>query len=116
MLKFCVGASIVSAVAAVPATQRGMAPEMMQDGSVSNDGSDYSRVGSKEHVWFERVADDADAPGAATGYWLDDALKGPDNPACLDGSAPLYYHQPGSGSGKNKWYIHHEVRRFLAWP
>ena len=59
------------------------------------------------------MADDAEAPGAATGYWLDDALKGPDHAACLDGTAPLYYHQPGSGSGANKWYIHHEgcVRR-----
>lgn len=109
MLKLCFGASLASVIAAVPAAHRGMAPEMMQDGSVSNDGSDYSRVGSKEHVWFERVPDDADAPGTATGYWLNDALKGPDNPACLDGSAPLYYHQPGSGSGKDKWYIHHEV-------
>ena len=74
----------------------------------SNDGSDYTRIGSEEHVWFERVPDDAEAPGSATGYWLDDAKSGPDHAACLDGSAPLYYHRPGTGDGKNKWYIHHE--------
>ena len=74
----------------------------------SNDGSDYTRIGSEEHVWFERVPDDAEAPGSAIGYWLDDAKTGPDHAACLDGSAPLYYHRPGTGDGKNKWYIHHE--------
>ena len=110
MLKLCITISLIGVGAPIPAaTHRGMAPDMMQDGSVSNDGADYSRVGSKEHVWFERVPDDADAPGSATGYWLDDALNGPDHAACLDGTAPLYYHRPGSGSGKDKWYIHHEV-------
>ena len=71
-------------------------------------GSDYTRREGNQHVWFESVAEDDATPGVATGYWLSDALKGPDNPACLDGSAPLYYHRPGSGSGANKWYIHHE--------
>ena len=56
---------------------------------------------------FERVADDAPVPGTMTGYWLDTALK-QDNAACLDGTAPLYYHRPGTGTGKDKWYIHHE--------
>eukprot|EP01005_Ploeotia_sp_CARIB1_P000406 NODE_149_length_1336_cov_170.449132_g145_i0.p1 GENE.NODE_149_length_1336_cov_170.449132_g145_i0~~NODE_149_length_1336_cov_170.449132_g145_i0.p1 ORF type:complete len:386 (-),score=108.98 NODE_149_length_1336_cov_170.449132_g145_i0:118-1275(-) len=28
--------------------------------------------------------------------------------ACLDGSPPVYYMQAGTGSGANKWYIHHE--------
>ena len=74
----------------------------------SNDGSDYTRIGSTEHVWFERVSAEADAPGKATGYWLKDALNGPDHAACLDGTAPLYYHEPGTGSGADKWYIHHE--------
>jgi len=27
---------------------------------------------------------------------------------CLDGSAPAYYFTPGSGSGANKFYIHHQ--------
>jgi hypothetical protein len=104
MLKLSAAAALASAAAAVP-TGRGMAPSMLLDGSVSNDGSDYTRIGSKEHVWFERVADDADAPGAATGYWLNDALKGPDHAACLDGTAPLYYHQPGTGDGADKWWV-----------
>jgi hypothetical protein len=60
------------------------------------------------HPRYERVPAEADAPGAATGYWLKDALTGPDHAACLDGTAPLYYHEPGTGSGANKWYIHHE--------
>lgn len=72
-----------------------------------NDGSDYTRIGSKQHVWHESVPNDAEAPGAATGHWLTDALKA-DNAACLDGTAPLYYHQPGTGDGVDKWYIHHE--------
>eukprot|EP01043_Picozoa_sp_COSAG02_P020620 COSAG02_NODE_1022_length_15153_cov_3.631460_11_plen_95_part_00 len=40
MLNLCAGAMLASVVAAVPAFHRGMAPEMMQDSSVSNDGSD----------------------------------------------------------------------------
>jgi hypothetical protein len=27
---------------------------------------------------------------------------------CLDGSPGAYYFRPGDGSGKNKWFIHHE--------
>jgi len=27
---------------------------------------------------------------------------------CLDGTPGAYYHRPGTGSGKNKWYIHHQ--------
>ena len=44
MLNLCAGAMLASVVAAVPAFHRGMAPEMMQDSSVSNDGSDYGVV------------------------------------------------------------------------
>ena len=106
MLKPLLAVAAASSVAALP--HRGMTPDMMLDGSVRNDGSDYSRIGSTSHVWFQSVPDDAEAPGSATGYWLDDALKGPDHAACLDGTAPLYYHRPGTGSGVNKWYIHHE--------
>ena len=109
MFKRSAAAALLSVASAVPTGgDRGMVPSMLRDGSVSNDGSDYSRVGSVEHVWFERVPDDAQAPGKATGYWLTEALKGPDHAACLDGTAPLYYHQPGTGDGANKWYIHHE--------
>eukprot|EP00040_Diaphanoeca_grandis_P032659 m.198465 g.198465 ORF g.198465 m.198465 type:complete len:410 (-) comp32695_c3_seq1:82-1311(-) len=76
------------------------------NGATRNDGSDYTRRDSSR-AWFEPVNEDGAAPGVATGYWLYDALKS-DNAACLDGSAPLYYHRPGTGSGINKWYIHHE--------
>eukprot|EP01047_Picozoa_sp_COSAG01_P041390 COSAG01_NODE_3548_length_5952_cov_7.082564_11_plen_137_part_00 len=96
------GCTIGLAAALPPAPGESMA--LLRDGSVSNDGSDYSQVGNPGHAWFERVPDDADAPpGAATGYWLDDALKGPDHAACLDGTAPLYYHRAGTGTGANKW-------------
>jgi len=27
---------------------------------------------------------------------------------CLDGSPGAYYHLPGTGSGANKWYVHHQ--------
>merc|ERR1719272_1689321 len=27
---------------------------------------------------------------------------------CLDGSPGAYYHSPGTGSGANKWYVHHQ--------
>eukprot|EP01051_Picozoa_sp_SAG22_P001103 SAG22_NODE_39_length_26283_cov_18.486653_2_plen_404_part_00 len=27
---------------------------------------------------------------------------------CLDGSPGAYYHVPGTGDGKNKWYVHHQ--------
>merc|ERR1719201_566151 len=27
---------------------------------------------------------------------------------CLDGSPAAYYHQPGTGEGANKWYVHHQ--------
>jgi len=37
---------------------------------------------------------------------LEQSLK--NGAACLDGSAPAYYLATGSGSGANKWYIHHE--------
>ena len=46
-----------------------------------------------------------------TGYWLTDALKGPDHAACLDGTAPLYYHQPGTGDGVDKWYANSPRQR-----
>ena len=27
---------------------------------------------------------------------------------CLDGSPGAYYHVPGTGDGKNKWYVYHQ--------
>ena len=30
------------------------------------------------------------------------------NAVCLDGSPGAFYFRPGSGSGANKWYIHHQ--------
>jgi len=30
-----------------------------------------------------------------------------DNARCLDGTPGVYYFSPGSGSGANKWYVHH---------
>lgn len=27
---------------------------------------------------------------------------------CLDGTAPMYYHRPGTGSGANKWFVFHQ--------
>jgi len=31
-----------------------------------------------------------------------------DGAACLDGSPPAYYFHQGSGSGANKWFLHHQ--------
>jgi len=75
--------------------------------ALNDDGSDYTRraEAGDHHIWTEP---NHNGDGTSTGYWLQDALKGGDNPACLDGSAPLYYHRPGTGSGANKWYIHHQ--------
>jgi len=41
-----------------------------------------------------------------TGYFLHDAQKA--GAVCLDGTAPLFYMRPGSGSGAKKYYIHHQ--------
>ena len=43
----------------------------------------------------------------ATKYVMDDALASK-GAACLDGTPGAYYHLPGSGTGANKWYIHHQ--------
>ena len=110
MIALTAGMFSLATASPLSAQARGMAPHMMLNGSVANDGSDYTQVGtpafhprtptrclpaptqvgSRTKPWFERIADDAEAPGAATGYWLDTALKGPDNAACIDGTAPLY--------------------------
>ena len=50
---------------------------------------------------------EAGDPGLATGYLLTDALQ-KTNAACLDGTAPIYYHRPGTGSGKDKWFVHQQ--------
>lgn len=38
---------------------------------------------------------------------------------CLDGTPGAYYHLKGTGSGANKWYIHHQggtlIRRNVWW-
>jgi hypothetical protein len=41
------------------------------------------------------------------GYFLEDAAR-TKGAVCLDGTPGLYYHREGTGSGINKWYIHHE--------
>merc|ERR1712166_141361 len=46
------------------------------------------------------------ANGAATKYVMSEAAK--TGALCLDGSPGAYYHLPGSGSGADKWYIHHQ--------
>jgi len=38
---------------------------------------------------------------------MTDAAK-ENNAVCLDGSPGAYYFLPGSGSGANKWYVHHQ--------
>lgn len=35
-------------------------------------------------------------------------LSGYPGAVCLDGTPGAYYHLPGTGSGANKWYIHHQ--------
>jgi len=37
---------------------------------------------------------------------LKDAVK--EGAACLDGTPPAYYFQQGTGTGANKWQVHHE--------
>ena len=51
---------------------------------------------------------DAAAPGFATGYFLTADAAGPDHAKCLDGTPPVYYHTPGWGDGKDKWFIHQQ--------
>ena len=47
-------------------------------------------------------------PSYAEGYFLHADAEGLDQAQCLDGSAPLYYHRKGTGSGANKWFIHQQ--------
>eukprot|EP01012_Entosiphon_sulcatum_P061416 TRINITY_DN8696_c0_g2_i1.p1 TRINITY_DN8696_c0_g2~~TRINITY_DN8696_c0_g2_i1.p1 ORF type:complete len:405 (+),score=81.78 TRINITY_DN8696_c0_g2_i1:24-1217(+) len=47
------------------------------------------------------------SPGFMQGYWLTEAAE-KDNAVCIDGTPAVYYHRPGTGSGANKWYIHHQ--------
>ena len=50
-----------------------------------------------------------DAANYAEGWRLEAAANDPLLKAkCLDGSAPLYFIKRGSGSGANKYYVHHE--------
>ena len=68
-------------------------------------------------VWPEDIDDgyvpapnieaEAGDPQTMTGYLLTDAAK-LDGALCLDGTPGLYYHRKGTGSGANKWYIHHQ--------
>ena len=39
-----------------------------------------------------------------------------DNAVCLDGSVPVFYFRPGSGSGANKWHIFHEGGGWCTGP
>jgi len=45
-------------------------------------------------------------PATYTGYFLRDYISW--GAKCLDGTPGLYYHRPGTGTGANKWYVHHE--------
>ena len=48
-------------------------------------------------------------PDYAEGHRLEVArLASSQDARCLDGSAPLYFLKKGSGSGADKWYVHHE--------
>jgi len=47
-----------------------------------------------------------DSVGEAPGYRLTNYVDSL-GARCLDGTPGIYYHEPGTGSGKNKWYIHH---------
>mmetsp|Transcript_93380 Transcript_93380/g.166088 ORF Transcript_93380/g.166088 Transcript_93380/m.166088 type:complete len:414 (+) Transcript_93380:85-1326(+) len=47
-------------------------------------------------------------PSFAQGYFLKEAAEGPENAKCLDGTPALYYHRKGTGSGKNKWFLHQQ--------
>jgi hypothetical protein len=51
---------------------------------------------------------DPTKPGFAQGYLLTADATGHDNAKCLDGTPPIYYHTPGWGSGKDKWFIHQQ--------
>lgn len=63
---------------------------------------------------------DPAAPAYAQAVRLTDAARAPadggTNAKCLDGSAPLYYIKRGSGTGANKWYIHHEGGGWCVGP
>lgn len=47
-----------------------------------------------------------DVPG--TLFKLTGAAAVADNAVCLDGTPGAYYFRSGSGSGANKWYVHHQ--------
>ena len=49
------------------------------------------------------------APGLLSRVTLTEAAAS-DGAVCLDGSAPVYYWRPGSGSGAKSWVLFLEVR------
>ena len=50
-----------------------------------------------------------DNPTFAQGYFLHEAANDPArNAKCLDGTAALYYHRKGWGTGANKWFLHQQ--------
>eukprot|EP00052_Salpingoeca_macrocollata_P021749 m.187067 g.187067 ORF g.187067 m.187067 type:complete len:401 (-) comp21615_c0_seq2:1536-2738(-) len=50
---------------------------------------------------------DAADPNFAEGFFLKDEAQS-DGAVCLDGTPSAYYFKQGTGSGANKWYIHHQ--------
>jgi len=67
----------------------------------------YAILAQAVHSLDDACLQGFQANGAATKYVMTDAAKTSDA-LCLDGTPGAYYHQPGSGSGVNKWYIHHQ--------
>ena len=51
------------------------------------------------------VADSSNPPMVATNL---SAAALSDGAVCLDGTPAFYYFRPGSGTGSNKWYLHHK--------
>jgi hypothetical protein len=51
------------------------------------------------------IADSSNPPMVATNL---SAAALSDGAVCLDGTPAFYYFRPGSGTGSNKWYLHHK--------
>lgn len=74
-------------------------PRPTKRGSVVNEKL-ASESAEPKHV---PVVDAGDTP-AMTLYRVQNAVKA--GAVCLDGSAPAYYHRPGSGNSEKLWIIH----------
>eukprot|EP00048_Salpingoeca_helianthica_P024201 m.30495 g.30495 ORF g.30495 m.30495 type:complete len:442 (-) comp9246_c0_seq1:86-1411(-) len=91
--------ALLIAAAAGDAGLSGMTIAQVMDPTSRDDGAPYYEG------WFNEAP--LGAPTTATGYFLTDAAKN-DGAVCLDGTPGVYYHRKGTGTGANKWFIHHQ--------